>query len=1601
MELKRCCSKGRAAERLKHILVTSERAYQDMWDRLTEEYDDPGLCVQSALNRLVTLNSVSDKDYANMVKFVDSVEGVFNQLKELSHLDSVHMVDVDRVSSLLPQEVNMNWQRKYRELPAEVRLKPFTEFVNFLKVERSVVARLAEVSPPVKKHIRRPQSTETHGTQAEKKLDKFHPNSKSVCIVHGSGHSTVQCKVFKGMDLKQKYSVLRKKNLCFKCFGKHPRSDCVASSCKCGQDHHFLLCNQQGKGDSSQSSSNSHLTSVKECEESSSIPVTSSTCYSKGNQAFYPVHIVHLEGNKNPVTIFMDGGSNASYVTEACAKRYRLKKLSDVSLNINTVGGSRKEHSSSLYEIPLVTNQRKVVTVKAYSLPKITNPAPPVSREDIKHLFPEFEVSSLVRPSSDIDILLGSDWFGLHPKKEIAKCGDNLSVMKGSLGVCLVGSHPHLQNSSFEETNLCLVESTDTFLIQSHPALSQPYSFIVGEELGTESTPKCGSCKCGKCPLPGHSLSFREEQELHLIRSNLEYDQEKKLWVTSYPWLVDPSTLPDNFSAAFATLKNTEKRLMKDAEWAKSYGGQIVDMLDRGVARKLSKTELNDWKGPVFYISHLAVSNEKSKSTPVRIVFNSSQLYQGKSLNNCLAKGPDSYRNSGLGILLKWREESVALVGDIKKMFHSVYLKSVEQHCHRFLWRELDESRAPDVYIMERVNMGDRPAPAIATEALILTAEAFNDLYPKAARFVKESSYVDDMADSVESDFLAKKLAQETELLLSKGNFKVKEWQFSGSGKSEEAKLKGEGDYIGVLGTQWNPVVDTISFQVTLNFSKKKRGSRTQPNIKRDEVADKIPEILTKRLVLQQVMSIYDPMGLASPFTLLGKIYLRETWLLGLGWDDPIPSVLHRKWTIFFKSLFALEDLCFPRCMKPTNAVGNPWLVLLSDGSDVAYGCAAYVRWQCSDGSVVVRLMMAKSRIAPINKVSTPRMELNGAVISKRCRVAIQKECRYKFDKIIHLLDSETVLNQLNKISTRFNPYEGVRIGEIQASCNGDMSEWAWMAGKENTSDWLTRGRTPDQLNADSEWFQGPPMLYLPLEQWNIKFGKTSNESVPGEKKLHGIQTLTSEGKVTKTILNYDNIGSLPKAVGVIARLIGIARKKSFKGGCVTNLNPGLRMEAEKFLVLEAQGAIDMESTNYKKLNPAQREDGVWVVGASRLAENNPMGIHSHLPFFLPSGHPFAFLAMKAAHERAHRGRDSTLASFRERYWTPSGSKLAKTVVAKCQLCKLRNAKLLKQEMGGLPLERTTPSPPFNFTMLDLFGPFSVRGEVQKRISGKVWGVLFTDMVSRAIHIEATFGYDTDSFMLALRRFVSIRGWPQKLYSDPGSQLIGAKKELKEAMCGFGSENGMEWIVGTPDAPWQQGAVESLVKSVKRALTIAIHNQRLSVPEFITVCSEAANLVNERPLGLLPSLDSNINVLTPNCLLLGRASSVNPNVWQPEFFSMKDRSRLISSISDQFWKHWLELFAPSLVYRHKWHEKQRDLKVGDVVLVLDKDTFKGNYRLALVTGTLPSRDGSIRKVTVSYKNFKAGERVHVYTGQLYTSVQRSCQRLVLLVPVDD
>ena len=439
--------------------------------------------------------------------------------------------------------------------------------------------------------------------------------------------------------------------------------------------------------------------------------------------------------------------------------------------------------------------------------------------------------------------------------------------------------------------------------MQCNLSRTEAFKFIEGEELGTEVQPRCGGCKCSKCPILGHTYSFSEEQELNMIRNNLQYDEKGQCWITKYPWLIDPNCLPNNYSSAYATLCSTERTLSKDE--TKVYNEQIQDMVQRGVARQLSHQELKDWTRPKFYLSHLAVSNPKSTSTQVRIVFNSSQVHQGFSLNTSLATGPYSYLNNWLGIILRWRENYTAIQADIPKMYNLVFIEEVKQHCHRLLWRDLETDRQPDKYIITRVNMGDRPAAAISTEAIYMTAKLFEGMYPRVAELLRSSTYVDDIVDSVSDLKAAEDLAKDKAAVLARAGFKVSSWLFNSESiprvdPSQPASEKKENSVSKVLGISWKPQSDKIFFKPSLNFSKKRQGVYAEERLTQESIPAPIPEKLTRRKVLEQTMKIYDPMGIMSSFTQQAKCLLRETRTLKLGWDEELPNDLRSKWISFF-----------------------------------------------------------------------------------------------------------------------------------------------------------------------------------------------------------------------------------------------------------------------------------------------------------------------------------------------------------------------------------------------------------------------------------------------------------------------------------------------------------------------------------------------------------------------------------------------------------------------------------------------------------------------------------------------------------------------------
>ena len=198
-----------------------------------------------------------------------------------------------------------------------------------------------------------------------------------------------------------------------------------------------------------------------------------------------------------------------------------------------------------------------------------------------------------------------------------------------------------------------------------------------------------------------------------------------------------------------------------------------------------------------------------------------------------------------------------------------------------------------------------------------------------------------------------------------------------------------------------------------------------------------------------------------------------------------------------------------------------------------------------------------------------------------------------------------------------------------------------------------------------------------------------------------------------------------------------------------------------------------------------------------------------------------------------------------------------------------------------------------------------------------------------------------------------MRGYPLKLYSDPGTQFTAPDKELKssledldwETRKNFGVEKGMEWNFMLADAPWQNGCTEAMVKGVKKAIKRAIGEQYLSYSELQTGFSEAANLVNERPISRHPIEPEETSYLSPNHLLLGRASAHVPSDPFEEADNPKNRFLFPQTIIGQFWKRWIRDYFPTFLIQQKWHTEHRNVKVGDIVLIQDLNEVRGKWKL--------------------------------------------------------
>lgn len=1043
------------------------------------------------------------------------------------------------------------------------------------------------------------------------------------------------------------------------------------------------------------------------------------------------------------------------------------------------------------------------------------------------------------------------------------------------------------------------------------------------------------------------------------------------------PFKIRPPNLANNREMAEKRLQSLGRRLKKDPDLYQRYCAGMEENLGKGYAHLVPITDLTNSEGRTWYLPHQPVVNPL-KPEKIRIVFDCAAPYMGESLNSQVHQGPD-LTNNLLGVLLRFRENRVALMGDIETMFHQVRVVSEDQDALRFLWWPGgDLEREPEVYRMGVHLFGGNWSPSCCNFALRRTADDNNhDFSEETIDTVKQNFYVDDCLKSVETEAQAIQLYEELTTLLERGGFNLTKWCRSSKEVldyiPEEARAKSvkglefNGEAMPTeraLGVYWNVGEDVFGFK----FLNK----------------DKSP---TRRGLLSIVSSIYDPLGLASPFTIRAKGILQNLCRLGLGWDDPISEEELKKWLGWKAELPQLSQLKIDRCLKALCFhEGTQYEVHhFADASEKAYGCVSYLRSVGLEGQVHCNILMSKGHVAPLKSMSIPRLELSAAVLAAKVDVMIRRELGIPLQQSVFWTDSTIVLQYICNTEKRFKTFVANRIAVIHNASH--PAQWRHVPSELNVADVVSRGLAAHELINSKVWSKGPEFLSLPEESWpkQPELGELDAELCTEVRSSKcNVQSYVADvhGDVLDRLLNRRS--DWHKLKVDVAWLLRFKRFLAAKVAGQIPVFTGPRISVEELQASEIAILRYVQSQSIckgmtggtgrsgstSKLDPKLSETGVVVVGG-RL-RNAPLQDSAKHPVMLPGKcHVVTLIVRKIHEDSGHAGREHVLALLREHYWVIGARQVVRRVLSQCFVCKRNSAAPGKQKMADLPEDRVTPDlPPFSHVGVDYFGPFSVK---RGRSVEKRYGCLFTCLCLRAIHIEVVHTLDVDSFICALQRFMARRGKPLVLRSDNGSNFTGAERELRKTIASwnqntvysFLQERMITWKFNTPRASHMGGVWERMIKMTRKVLSSIMKEQVLVDERLSTLVCLVESIVNSRPLTVISGDARDPEPLTPNHLLLLRKGTAFPSdVFDKKDMYCKRKWRQIQYLASVFWRRWIREYLPLLQERQKWEQTVRNFQVGDIVLLVDSDMPRNKWVMGRIVETFPGKDGLVRTVKV-------------------------------------
>ena len=1543
--------------------------YQEAVDYLVKRFHRPRELHAIHCLKLATLQPIRGNP-AELSAAADAVHAAISGIRR-SGWTSVEQIATSLAAPILPDHIRQLWENKTEHQEEVPDIDDWVAFVRqkATQADKCQKAATIEVGHSQRRyapeHQREYQKGQRKKSEGKVYLAKPQPsegrhkqgsktptsNCKVSCGLCNQMHYAFSCKVFMDMSVPQRLTHTQTASLCNNCLRPgHSTSNCSSSyRCRlCKGEHNTLL----------------HSDSAAVPVHTASVSGHSFPCKKEGLLMTSKVKLTGPTGLTTVVTALLDSGAGMPIVSKRVQKTLSLQCAKEW---VTLAGIEGPDHSiprpTVWFTVSSLTTENWHRTVQAAVLPKVTTDLPSHHLQEVKDLRHLRDLTPLADPlfhtPKRVDLLLGVDFLddALLPVKVAGPKGTP-SAWSTTLGWGVMGSYLPGTLGCPKTVTTLVATSTEVSLD------SQIQRFWTQEEM----------IFCGRL-----LSSVEKAIQEHYILTH-QYSATDQRYTVTLPRKETNLCLGESRARAERRFVTNEQSLVKRGHWPQ-FQDVIKEYILLGHAKQITEEDKQVSVSEQYYLPMHAVYKQSSSTTKLRVVFDaSSPTTTGASLNDILAPGPTLHPNLDQ-ILMRFRSYQVALSGDVSKMYREVSLCPADRHLHRFVWRSQLDGCIED-YQMNRVTFGVTSSPYVAVRTMQQTAEDFSSLLSREYYHIHHSFYVDDLLAGAADEDSAITLFQDLRKVLSKGGFDLRKWRSSSSKvlscipdhlqetlPDQEMVDEHSTNYPKTLGITWNSRSDVMAAQVQLpaQYSSTKRG------------------------IVSDTARSFDVLGWLAPFILRMKVLFQEMWKQKVDWDTPLKEESQSQHQTWREELSTLHDITLPRCYFRASTRLKVELHGFADASSLAYAAVVYVRAVYVDGTVSSELVVAKTKVAPLKTVSIPRLELCGAVMLSELLVAVSRAVGVPKEQWHGWIDSTAALGWLRNCPSRYKTYVANRVA--CAAEHVDPGIWQHVSTHCNPADCASRGISATELKTHSLWWHGPPWLMSePMPPGSIQGPETRDLS--HEEKPVTIHTVTVE-VVGGWECRFNSYNMLLHATAYAAKFCRILAshlpgRTRLKG---SPLSVKEVEGAEKWLYSQSQArSFKAELTRLKAatplpvrrdsrlktLNPYINDQGLMVVGG-RLEKASVSQLQVH-PIILAASDRLTKLIFVHHHESlSHCGPTLLIAHTATFLYVVAARNLAKSVCRDCRVCKRKAPKNMTQMMGQLPAPRVNPALCFIHTGLDYAGPFQMkRGNPRRPTILKGYLALFICLATRAVHIEVVSDQSTPALVAALRRFTYHKGLPTNIYSDNGSNFIGARHELHDlyvllnlpstqaAIRDCLMSKKIAWHHIPQRAPHFGGIWEAVVKSTKHHLRRTVGKVKLNFEEMSTVTCQIAACLNSRPYLSQDCHDPEGSMpLTPGHFMIWRPMQAYPQEPNEADLTLTDRWKLCQALVQSFWDQWSKTYLSSLQKRNKWQKPAPNVKTGDLVMMLDESSpLTTIWKMGKVIAVYPGTDNRVRAADV-------------------------------------